>query len=82
MNVRSGGNALRRRRMAAEMTIEDVLKGLESRGIKMETSDISRLENGRVTSPSLEKVTIYGTFLGLSPNEIAQAYELWVPPKS
>jgi transcriptional regulator with XRE-family HTH domain len=76
LDVRSGGSTLRSRRKQADLTIEDV-----KRDTGLEVSDISRLENGRVTGPSLEKAMVYGTYLGMTPNDIARAYKLWGPPK-
>jgi transcriptional regulator with XRE-family HTH domain len=82
MDLKQGGQFLRARRKALDLTIEDVTKDITARtGVKMETSDISRLENGRTTSPSLEKAVAYGIYLGITPNEVARAYGLWTVPK-
>lgn len=77
LKLREGGNFLRNRRKSLGLTIEEVKKETG-----LEVSDISRLENGRVTSPSLDKAVTYGTYLGMTPNEIAVAYGLWVSPSS
>jgi transcriptional regulator with XRE-family HTH domain len=74
---RDGGNLLRSRRNHLDLTIEDV-----KRDTGLETSDVSRLENGRISSPSLDKVITYAAYLGFTPNEIATAYGLWSPPQN
>lgn len=75
LELRRGGNALRNRRKSLGLTIEEVTKATG-----LETSDISRLENGRVTSPSLDKVIRYSSYLGFTPGEIAAEYGLWTMP--
>ncbi|GEM_PF-3322455 len=74
LKTREGGNFLRNRRKLLGLTIEDV-----KRDTGLESSDISRLENGRISGPSLDKVITYAAYLGFTPNEIAIAYGLWSP---
>lgn len=82
MKLHEGGSFLRNRRKALDLTIEDVKRDAFGRtGVRLDISDISRLENGRVTNPSLEKAVAYGIFLGVTPNEVARAYGLWTRPQ-
>jgi transcriptional regulator with XRE-family HTH domain len=81
MDIRNGGKALRRCRQARGWTLKEVTREMEAQGIRIGIGDISRLETGRIANPSLGKVVLYGTFLGMTPNDIARAYGLWALPE-
>ena len=70
--LKIAGSALRNARKQAGLTIEDVGKRAG-----LEVSDISRMETGRIGSPSLDKAIRYAGALGISPNRLAKLYGLW-----
>ena len=70
--LKSAGHQLRTARNNANLTIEDVAKATG-----LDVSDISRMETGRIASPSLDKAVRYAVHLGISPNKLAALYGLW-----
>lgn len=76
LRSREGGSFLRNKRKQLNMTIEDAVRGTD-----LDIADVSRMENGRITSPSLDKIITYAKRLGLTPNQVAAAYGLWDCPQ-
>jgi transcriptional regulator with XRE-family HTH domain len=72
LDSKQGGAFLKRRRLQLELTLDDL-----SRELHINSGDISRMENGRITSPSLERAVLLGKQLGFTPNQVAAAYGLW-----
>jgi transcriptional regulator with XRE-family HTH domain len=75
---KAGGAWLRRLRESRGWTMRDVDQ--RSGGV-LSTSNISELENGNVSKPSMPMLLKLGEVYGLTPNQIAEAYGWWFPPE-
>jgi transcriptional regulator with XRE-family HTH domain len=74
-NNRAGGSFLKRKRLEHRLTMQDV-----ERALGIAPSYISRIENARFpTGPDYAIVTRLADFYGVTPNELAQAYQVYLP---
>lgn len=74
-DVRQGGEWLRRHRERMGMTQRDV-----DRMSGISAQNISSLENGLISKPSMPMLVQIGALYGVTPNDIAEAYGWWRVP--
>lgn len=75
-DTRRGGAYLRRLREAHDWTQRDLEKRT---GGLLSASYISAIETGLVVKPPMASLCLLGKALGVTPNEIAEAYDVWHP---
>lgn len=76
-DVRAGGAWLRRLREGQGWTQRDVDKRTNG---KVSAANISQLEVGAISKPAMAMLVELGKALGVTPNEIAEAYGWWIAP--
>ena len=75
-DVKRGGLFLRRLREAHDWTQRDLEK---KTGLLFSASYISAIETGIVGKPPMAALCKLGAALGVTPNEIAEAFDFWHP---
>lgn len=78
-DVKRGGLFLRRLREAHDWTQRDLEK---KTGGLLSASYISAVETGIIVKPPLASLALLGKALGVTPNEVAEAYDVWHPEQA
>ena len=66
-------DVIRKARLAKFMSRADVLRELAKRGVSMDESNLSRIENNKVRWPALRVIPALAEVLDLKPGEMFEA---------
>lgn len=80
MDIRKGGRFIKEKRLERAWGQSELVARCNASGKRISQQTLSRYESGRVQAPEFEHLLLIGYALGLTPNDMAEAFEV-LPPK-